>query len=575
MSIILYLKKQENLFYSENLNDTLLKSNSVNELSNKLTPFNNKKDSFFHLSDTVNIPTSPLNFLNKTQTINHQKPEDFFFIDWVDSWSIGFFNNKELILARDKMGNKHIYYYDCEDYFIFSEKLGHLLSLPFIPKELNVNVLIQYGPNFKRDGSTFYKNINQLPKAHYISIKDSKLKLHSYWIPKVQSKIYYKNFNNYAEHFNEIYSKAVINSLKGFKKPSIALSSGLDSGSMYALAAPFLENKKQFLETITWKSDVIDENWNLPNRTTDESHFVGQLTKNFNYTNSHIVSSKKGNILSFYKKQLKNCHQPVSTMMPHMMEVYEKGKELGVDVMLNGFGGNFTVSYSGIPNLNLFNFKDTARFFKNKVNDILPVSTINKNTSRDYILNDAIEENIDNYSLLTPHLEQKRKMSKDFRYKHIINLIQSSSIQDISVYTEALGFESRTPVLDSRIIDYCLSIPIEVFYKNGVYKRLIKSAMHHKMPHKILYNKKRGLQGANYISKLRHESKDIFNLLLEFKQSKLISYWLDIDLIKENLTYFINPNTSRKDFREKANLNIILRGIQIGLFLQKFERGDY
>ena len=271
------------------------------------------------------------------------------------------------------MGNKRIYYYDCAEYFIFTTNLNYLLSLSFIPKELNPNTLIQFGPNFKRDSSTFYKNINQLPKAHYLSIKDRKLNLHSYWVPKVQSKIYYKNFNDYVEHFNEIYTKAITDSLKGFKKPSIALSSGLDSGSMYALAAPFLENKRQILETVTWKTDIIDENWMIPNRTIDESHFVNQLTKEYNYTNSHIVSSKKGNILSLYKNQLKNCNEPVSTMMPHMMEVYEKGKELGVDVMLNGFGGNFTVSYIGFPSYNPFHFKDTARFLKNKIKSKIPL----------------------------------------------------------------------------------------------------------------------------------------------------------------------------------------------------------
>ena len=166
-------------------------------------------------------------------------------------------------------------------------------------------------------------------------------------------------------------------------------------------------------------------------------------------------------------------------------------------------------------------------------------------------------------------------MSKDFRFKHLINLLQSSSIQDTSLYTEALGFESRTPVLDSRIIDYCLSVPKEIFYSKGEKKRLIKSAMKNKMPNNILFNKKRGLQGANYISKLAYERKDILNLFTEFKQSKLISYWLDVDFIKENFINFINPNLSKKAFFENANLNVILRGIQVGLFLQKFENGNF
>lgn len=551
----------------------MLKNKCVNELANQLTSFSLQSNFLFHFSGTCTNenPIKEL-FLNGS----YQENNPPFFNNYEGNWSLAFWNNQELIIARDKMGNKRIYYYDCDEYLIFSTHLNHLLALSFIPKELNANVLIQCSTNHKTDGQTLYKNINQLPKAHYITINsNNKLNLHCYWIPKIKTSIYYKNFEDYTEHFNHIYTQAVTDSLLGFKKPSVALSSGLDSSSTYAIAASILKKREENIETVTWKTDIIDQNLSIANRTNDETELVKKLTEKSSNTNSHIVTSTNNNILTFYKKQLKNCHQPIFNLLPHMMEVFEKGQELGVDVMLNGFGGNFTVSHTGFPYFNPLDLKSTASFIKKQIKDTVFFSKANNNLNRAHIRQEAIEENIDDFFYLTPHLEQKRKKGKEDRYKHIINILQSNTIQDISLYTETLGFESRVPVLDNRVIDFCFSIPNEIFYKNDVNKRLLKHAMRNKLPNDILYNKKRGLQGTNYVNKFRSEAKDIFNLFAEFKQSKLISYWLDVDLIIESFKIFINPNTTRKVFNEKANIQIILRGIQLGLFLQKFENGDY
>jgi asparagine synthase (glutamine-hydrolysing) len=178
------------------------------------------------------------------------------------------------------------------------------------------------------------------------------------------------------------------------------------------------------------------------------------------------------------------------------------------------------------------------------------------------------------YTPLTPELEQKRQQHSS-QYAHIINLLQSTLIEDVSTYTESLRFESRTPVLDDRVIDFCLSVPNEVYREAGESKRLIKASMRNKIPHEVLYNSKRGLQGTNYVSKFEYESKQFNDLFRAFEKSKLISYWLDIELIKQHFQAFINPKTKSKTLLRTANFNVITRGVQLGLFLERFENGKY
>jgi asparagine synthase (glutamine-hydrolysing) len=509
-----------------------------------------------------------------------------FFYSWHGHWSIMLWDEagQELLIARDKMGNKTIYYYDNSDFLVVTADLSVLLKLSFIPKTLNPNAIIQLGPFLKSDGQTFYKDIHQLPKAHYLRLKNNTLQLQNYWMPEVKPLIHYRQFNDYVAHFNEIYERVMIENVTGFQKTSIALSSGLDSGSMYAAAAPYLQKNDQTIDAITWQSGIIDEAFKLPNRINDETHLVKELIRPFTNTTHHIVTSQEGNILSFHRKIIERCHQPLMNLQPHIMEVFEKGREIGTDMMMNGFGGNFTVSHAGKHELKIKTFLDLVqicqlysqkaiRRVKSSFEDF---STFRKftNTSRDYIQQSAIKTHRDDYYALTPHLAAKRTPDNE-QYNHIISLLQDNFIQDLSIYTSHLGFESRTPVLDERVIDFCLGVPNHVFNQNGESKRLIKAAMKDKMPDKILFNPYRGLQGSNYISKFIAEAKEINEVFDTFAASPFIRYWLDVDLMKAHLQAYIHLNVTKKSPSHDSNTNIILRGLQLGLFLQNFENGKY
>ncbi len=60
------------------------------------------------------------------------------------------------------------------------------------------------------------------------------------------------------------------------------------------------------------------------------------------------------------------------------------------------------------------------------------------------------------------------------------------------------GVEKRGPTADKRVLEYCLSIPNEVFFdKKGNGKQVLRRLTKNRLPDEVLFEKKKGLQSAN------------------------------------------------------------------------------
>lgn len=584
--------KEESVFVFET---SQLKSNcsSLEEfihlnLSKNLVSFHHPIALFVSGQPTGDVFTQQT---NKSKSIRQVLKEEYFkkgigFVnDLSGDWTLMLWDTskQKLTLARDKTGTKSIYFYENNNTIIFSNELSSLLQLQFIPKSLNQSTLIKYSSKYRRDDETIYKGINRLMGGHLITFQNKTSQLINYWRPSRTPSIFYKKQEEYLLHFEELYQQAVADSVKNFKNIGIALSSGFDSSSILAYATRYLENKGQSIDAITWRPNVVDKAMNSKNRIQDESIMVKELTKMYPNVNLHVVTSQQNTILEGLRKLVTLCHQPNFTLTPHIQEVQEYGSTLGIDMMLNGHLGNYTVSWYSPkllfdktqPSFFIYWMNYIGRKAKNFVNQ--PDLRI-RFAKRSYphhgafIRQEAIQEHLDKVIISD---FDKFRTSSDIQIKLIANAMQVNLLGDASEYTEGLGYESRSPAMDDRIVEFCLKIPQSVYGVNGENKALIKSVMKGKIPNNIINNKKRGEQGANSITKLKHEYKAICQLLEEFKASKFISYWVDIEGVQQHLDFIVNPSLTRLDFTLKVNLGFIFRGITTGLFLQNFEKGIY
>lgn len=91
-------------------------------------------------------------------------------------------NRRQLLLARDRLGKKPLYYFFGSSSFIFASELQSLLEDPAVPRIPDLEA-IRYYLTYRYVPSPYsaFQGIRKLPPAHYLVLKDGQLQVSRYW----------------------------------------------------------------------------------------------------------------------------------------------------------------------------------------------------------------------------------------------------------------------------------------------------------------------------------------------------------------------------------------------------------
>ncbi|WP_040373708.1 asparagine synthase-related protein, partial [Peribacillus psychrosaccharolyticus] len=175
---------------------------------------------------------------------------DFAFIIWDEK-------KQTLFGARDFSGTRTLYYYHHLQKSAFCTTIMPLLTLPYLKKQLNEQWLAEYlvvggMVDTVDDSLTPYKNINQVPPSHSITITGEKEKLKRYCTLQSDKKIKLKSDGEYVEAFQEVFQRAVDSRLRTHLNVGAQLSGGLDSGAVVSFAAKTLGKENNLLHTFSY-----------------------------------------------------------------------------------------------------------------------------------------------------------------------------------------------------------------------------------------------------------------------------------------------------------------------------------
>ena len=101
----------------------------------------------------------------------------FAFAIWDDT-------KRQLFLARDRLGQKPLFYRNEKGRLLFASELKALLQLPELPRELNPRALDQYLTyQYVPHPHCILKGYHKLPPAHWALFKEGQLRVQRYWRP--------------------------------------------------------------------------------------------------------------------------------------------------------------------------------------------------------------------------------------------------------------------------------------------------------------------------------------------------------------------------------------------------------
>ncbi len=143
-------------------------------------------------------------------------------------------NQRELFLARDRLGIKPLYYYWNHAKLVFASEIKAILQAPEVEREVNPQAVYHYvGYEFVPAPDTMFRHVHKLPPGHYLRLKNGQVSVQRYWDMTFRTEKL--SPRDYAEHMRELLTEAVRKRLISDVPLGVFLSGGLDSSTIVSL----------------------------------------------------------------------------------------------------------------------------------------------------------------------------------------------------------------------------------------------------------------------------------------------------------------------------------------------------
>lgn len=421
---------------------------------------------------------------------------DFSFIIWNDQ-------TKELFSARDHFGTRPLYYLNHEEYFAISSDLKGFRAIPnfsFKVKELSlIKIMSLMIPD--KDATPFEGVFRLDPATNLKFSASGDIKLDRYWDLEVSQE-----FNNLTETeaiqgLKEKFIDSIAQRSEAIRPIGIELSGGLDSSSVATCASNILSNNNKIVAFSHARSEI--DLWQS-NQFEDELYFSKQIAAALNI-NQYVLrgdgfSGSFSALISLLSEKLIPDIQFYATLSDLLLD---KSNQLGINILLSGYGGDEGVTNSGIRVLgeyaktnNYVKLKHEIRqrviinggkFYKKLLKQYVLIlapwilQILRKRRSRFRKTNLVDKKLVRKYDMIRryskystfPIIPDVRK-SQYYRimHPHVSDRLEASFFAALTK-----RIEYRYPFLDVKLLEFYYSLRSDVKFKNGVGRYVFREAM--------------------------------------------------------------------------------------------------
>lgn len=404
----------------------------------------------------------------------------FAFAIWDDG-------EHSLFVCRDRIGVKPLFYSRKNGVFAFASRIKSLLLIPEISAEVDengLNEIFMLGPA-KPIGSAVFKDINELPPASYMTVKNGNVSIKQYW--RLTAKEHTDNEAQTIEKTHFLVTDAIKRQLVSDVPLCTFLSGGLDSSIISEIASR--EYLKHGERLTTYSVDYTDNDKFFkasvfqPNKDSDYINLISDYIKS---EHKNIVLDNKAVALAL-KESTEARGLPGFTDVDSSLMLFCREVKREHTVALSGecadeiFGG-----YPWYHNKAIL-FEDT--FPWSRSTDV-----------RKSILKEGLLKNADEYVRSkyletvskTDYLESDGKTERRMREMFMLNM--DWFMQTLLMRKDAMSMESslevRVPFCDYRIAEYAYNMPWSLKSLNGREKGILRKAFENELPEEIVYRKK-------------------------------------------------------------------------------------
>ena len=454
------------------------------------------------------------------------------------------FKQKKLILARDRMGEKPLYWSFFGGTLMFASELRAIMEHRIFKKELNLDALNKYLTyEYVPTPHSIFKNVYKLEPASYLVYQNKEIKKIKFW--EIE-------FNNSDISFDEAITQLdkKINESVKLRMVSdvpfgVFLSGGLDSSTIAYYAQ---KNSSRKIKTFSV---------NFEEKSFDESKYAKKVSDILGTEHYDQLLTAKNLIETLSTIDL--IDEPIGDASIIPTYLLSKHARNYVTVALGGDGGDELFAgyptfqadvlagiYEKIPTL-------IKKIFLEKIIHKIPETDNNFNLGfrlKTFVKGLGGDKNYRHHRWLGSFTaEEKEKLFKreiwneidakkdfeeidyylknikaeDHRNKTLGLYMRTYLMDEVLVKVDRASMknslEIRSPFLDPNLVELANSLPFSFKLKGFTTKYILKKLMEDKLPGSIVYRKKKGF-GIPLSRWLRNELKEFCDGLLSEEKIK-------------------------------------------------------
>src|SRR5215203_5194957 len=154
-------------------------------------------------------------------------------------------NKRELLIARDRLGVKPLYYVHADDGSLyFASEIKALLEARAVKPELNFTAFSDYLANHATSGEdTLFVNVKRLMPGHTLTWRDGQIRLKKYWdVSFAKSVQDGRSDQDYIAEWSELFRESVQLRLMADVPLGMFLSGGIDSSAIAAVMSTLVDD---------------------------------------------------------------------------------------------------------------------------------------------------------------------------------------------------------------------------------------------------------------------------------------------------------------------------------------------
>ncbi|MGA2411969.1 MAG: asparagine synthase-related protein [Candidatus Binataceae bacterium] len=509
---------------------------------------------------------------------------------------------KKLVLGRDHMGQRSVFYHHGENFFAFASEIKGLWALADVPRKLGEEALARrYFRIFycEPDGGTIYHDIFGVAGGTILTVRrNGAVERRRYWQPLPNPVHENRDEDYYIEQYRSILAEAVACRLRRLTGPAALMNSaGFDTAAIAGLAGPVVTAQGRKLISLSWFPSKP-----IPDRDGDMRPWLQACRRVMPHLDIREISKPPENPLVGVEQWFLTNDETAGIDHKTLSYLYAEARAAGARLIMDGYGGDYTVNPRGVGALARHLRKGQLRRFiaelrphlratgqspwalvKNEiVLAMLPQSIVRWQRELRQVSARA-RVNAAARNMAGPFLSRlrRRRGAADNRkiesiprtamrahLQFVANEICRSAYAGFGIAAAGHGLDLTRPFHDKRVVEFGLAIPEDLYVKHGLNRHIARRALADVYPPEF-QNRGRKNEGvlSDQVAILEAASSDLAAEAERLADSVNLADYFDFQRVRGAL---LAPKAG-DDASDLARKSTALRALLFARFIAWFE----